>query len=361
MITAAVLALTWADSITATLTPADPATKDSIRWSPKGAAVALKLQGQVLFGSFPLGAKGTEPIRIQLSKVDSPYYNTLWIDSNRDRQSTQNEIFNATPTERAGKWWSSFGPVNIPIPTADGKSRPYPINLWYVEDPLEPNAVPTLRWSRRGWHEGQVTLGGKTAYVLITEMNMDGVFDQRDHWILSRTRAGLWEPKSRGLEDHVWLDGICYRPLGIDADGMFLKFESFDPGFTEAEESNQRDPYLDDKAAARAPKPVTFGHDFEAALKQSKAEKKNLLVDFEATWCGPCKTMDELVYTAQAVVDAAKIVVAVKVDGDIHRDLTKKYNVTAYPTMIILDPSGKELNRAVGYRGVKDMVKFLTP
>jgi len=359
MITAAIIALTLADPITAVLTPADPTTKESIRWSPKGAAIPLKQDG-TLFGTFSLGHKDTPRISIRLGNA-SNHYDTLWVDINRNGSPNEGEVFTTTPTERTGKWWSSFGPVNIPIPTADGKSRPYPINLWYVEDPLEPEAVPTLRWSRRGWHEGQITLGDKPAFVLITEMNMDGVFDQRDHWIISRTRAGLWEPKSRGLEDHVWLDGICYRPLGIDPDGMYIKFESFDPGFTEAEEANKRDPYLEDKAAARAPKPVPFGHDFEAAVKQSQKENKKLLIDFEATWCGPCKTMDELVYTAQAVVDAAKNIIPVKVDGDIHRDLTKKYNVTAYPTMILLDSKGKELNRAVGYRGVKDMVKFLAP
>jgi thioredoxin-related protein len=70
--------------------------------------------------------------------------------------------------------------------------------------------------------------------------------------------------------------------------------------------------------------------------------------------------MDAYVYTAQAVVDAAAGVVPVKRDGDIQRELVKKYAVEAYPTLILLDAEGKELRRAVGYQSVKQMTAFFT-
>jgi len=71
--------------------------------------------------------------------------------------------------------------------------------------------------------------------------------------------------------------------------------------------------------------------------------------------------MDQLVYGAKPVVDAAKDLVAVKVDGDDHKDLVKQYGVTAYPTIVLLDSDGKELRRAVGYRSVAEMVEMLKP
>jgi biopolymer transport protein ExbD len=72
--------------------------------------------------------------------------------------------------------------------------------------------------------------------------------------------------------------------------------------------------------------------------------------------------MNALVYTARAVTDAARAsqVVAVKVDGDEHRDVVERFAVNAYPTMILLDPDGREIRRAVGYQGVAAMRDFLS-
>jgi len=71
--------------------------------------------------------------------------------------------------------------------------------------------------------------------------------------------------------------------------------------------------------------------------------------------------MEQLVYSAAAVTQAAAGVAAVKLDGDEQRALVKQYAVTAYPTMLLLDGDGKELRRAVGYRGVAAMIGFLKP
>ena len=46
----------------------------------------------------------------------------------------------------------------------------------------------------------------------------------------------LAKAPARSLEQHCWLDGIAYRAVAIDPHGRMLAIESFDPGFTEAEE-----------------------------------------------------------------------------------------------------------------------------
>ena len=62
-------------------------------------------------------------------------------------------------------------------------------------------------------------------------------------------------------------------------------------------------------------------------------------------------------------VDVAKLLnagyVGVKLDGDIEKALVKQFNVTAYPTMVILDSAGKELKRMVGYRSSNEMITAL--
>ncbi len=345
-----------------------PAPGESLRWSPKGAKVPLReTRDGALSGSFPLGPAGAPPIRVRLERTpDARHYDVLRIDLDRDGELGDAERFHGTPKEQRGKWWSSFeAELRIPVPAAGDQNtrstRPYPVALWFVEDPREPDAAPVLRWSRRGWHEGTFEVDGRPAFVLVSEMHMDGVFDQRDAWALARDRNDLLSAPARSLETHCWLDGAAYRPVVIDPDGRFIEFEAFDPGITEAEERAKADRYAADRAAPRAEHPVSFGHDFDAAVAEARRTGSRVFIDFDTTWCGPCALMKKIVYTAEAVAKAAEPVVAVEVDGDDNRDLVKRFGVNAYPTMILLTPDGTELRRAVGYRGVAAMVEFLSP
>ena len=93
-------------------------------------------------------------------------------------------------------------------------------------------------------------------------------------------------------------------------------------------------------------------HDFEQAERVAKKKGKILLVDFETTWCGPCAMMDKYVYSADKLVAAAKDYVCVKVDGDKRKDLTKRFAVSAYPTLVLQGPQGEEIGRRVGYQSV---------
>ena len=69
------------------------------------------------------------------------------------------------------------------------------------------------------------------------------------------------------------------------------------------------------------------------------------LVDFWATWCGPCIAL------APTVEDVAKDykgkVTVGKVDVDKVKDVTEKYKIQAMPTLIIFK-DGKEVDRIVG-------------
>lgn len=347
------------EALAVALLPAKDGALGGPKWSPKAATVKLTTSDAALRGSFDLGSKGSAPIRVALRKSEgAAHVDLLWLDLDRDGKEAPAEQLRTEPKEVRGKWWSSFE-ATLSVATSNGGARPYPLALWYVEDPREADAAPALRWTRRGWHVGELQIGGRAAYVSITEGILDGVFDQRDSWAIAREAEALSHSPSRSLEGHVWLDGVAYRSVSIDADGSKLTLEAFDPGFTEADEKARADTTKPDREAPRAAKPLAFGKDLAAALAEAKRDGKQVFVDFETTWCGPCKVMDQVVYTAAEVVEAAKRLIAVKLDGDEHRDLVKKYGVGGYPTMLVLDCEGKVLRRAVGYRGVKALSAWL--
>ncbi len=74
--------------------------------------------------------------------------------------------------------------------------------------------------------------------------------------------------------------------------------------------------------------------------------EKVVLVDFFATWCGPCKMLSPVL--DQVSEESDKAVIA-KLDIDESLDIAKEYNVMSVPTMIIFK-EGKEVDRLVGLR-----------
>jgi len=70
-----------------------------------------------------------------------------------------------------------------------------------------------------------------------------------------------------------------------------------------------------------------------------------VMVDFYATWCGPCKVLaPELDSVAKEMKGRVKIM---KVDVDDNQDLARKYGVQVLPTVIVFK-EGKEVDRMIG-------------
>lgn len=106
------------------------------------------------------------------------------------------------------------------------------------------------------------------------------------------------------------------------------------------------------------PKVLEFRHDVDTAILEAINNKQRCFIKFETTWCGPCKTMTQHVFTAKDVVDVSEGIVCIKVDGDERRDLVERYAVKGYPTGVLLAADGTEATRFLGYQTVVEMTKF---
>ncbi len=82
--------------------------------------------------------------------------------------------------------------------------------------------------------------------------------------------------------------------------------------------------------------------DFATALEGDKL----VLVDFTATWCGPCQKMKPSIKKLR--VELSENITITEVDVDERKDLATKFRIEAMPTLVFFK-DGKELSRSVGY------------
>ena len=83
---------------------------------------------------------------------------------------------------------------------------------------------------------------------------------------------------------------------------------------------------------------------------------KPVLVDFHATWCGPCKTLAPILKEVKSELGEA--ISIIKIDVDKNAAISAKFQVRGVPTMIIFK-EGKQLWRESGVLQKSDLVKVL--
>ena len=91
---------------------------------------------------------------------------------------------------------------------------------------------------------------------------------------------------------------------------------------------------------------------FESAVSSAK----KCLVDFYATWCGPCKAMNPVLESVETELGSDLIY---KIDVDKNRDLVEKLGIRSVPTFILFE-NGEEKERKSGMLAKSYLIESLT-
>ncbi len=81
-----------------------------------------------------------------------------------------------------------------------------------------------------------------------------------------------------------------------------------------------------------------------------------VLVDFWATWCGPCKMIAPVLEELDA--DMGDKVKIVKVDVDENQETAGKFGIMSIPTLLVLK-DGEVVDKAVGYQPKEALAELL--
>lgn len=81
------------------------------------------------------------------------------------------------------------------------------------------------------------------------------------------------------------------------------------------------------------------------------------VLDFSATWCGPCRQLAPTIETLEK--EYAGKVVFEKIDVDQNSELAGKYGIEAIPTLVYLDALGQEIERTTGIVSETDISRIL--
>ena len=83
--------------------------------------------------------------------------------------------------------------------------------------------------------------------------------------------------------------------------------------------------------------------------------KEEIIVDFYADWCGPCKMMAPIIESIAEDDNSFKVA---RINTDEAEDLSREYGIMSIPCIIHFK-DGKEVNRSVGLVSKDDLLKIV--
>ena len=97
------------------------------------------------------------------------------------------------------------------------------------------------------------------------------------------------------------------------------------------------------------------------AIAEAKKQKKMIFIDAYTSWCGPCRMLKQNTFTDKAAGDYFNkhfINIALDMEKGDGIAFAQKYQIAAYPTLLIMDAEQKSVSMSEGYINPAQLIEF---
>jgi tetratricopeptide (TPR) repeat protein len=105
------------------------------------------------------------------------------------------------------------------------------------------------------------------------------------------------------------------------------------------------------------PDSIEWRTNLPEAIKMANDSGRYVLANFYTDWCKWCKIQDESTFTDKRVIAMTGKFYFVRLNAEIDTAKAREFGVNGYPTVVVLDKNGLELDRILGYEKPADFVK----
>ncbi len=105
-----------------------------------------------------------------------------------------------------------------------------------------------------------------------------------------------------------------------------------------------------------SPPEIAWAASLEDAFQLAMEKDQPILAEFWSEGCKWCERLEDSTFTHQSVIELASNMILVKVEGKKDTVTRERYQIAGFPTVILMNSSGEEIDRIYGYAPPEEFV-----
>lgn len=94
---------------------------------------------------------------------------------------------------------------------------------------------------------------------------------------------------------------------------------------------------------------ITWITDYNEAVAQAASADRHIIAEFYTDWCKWCRVLEDSTFTDPQVIALGSRFIFARINAELDTATARKFNISGYPTVILLEKAGNEVDRVLGY------------